>query len=79
MQIGICEKENLSLSITNQNDCMVKLSETFFFSDILKIDTVRAFHLADGFIVEVDIVLPRDMPLNQGTLPITNDDVIMSS
>ncbi len=34
-------------------------------ADIIKIDTVRAFHLADGFIVEVDIVLPRDMPLNQ--------------
>lgn len=30
---------------------------------ILKIDTVRAFHFGSRFLVEVDIVLPRDMNL----------------
>ena len=32
---------------------------------IIAVDTVRAFHLANGFLVELDIVLPLDMPLNQ--------------
>lgn len=30
---------------------------------IVSVDTVRAFHLANGFMVEVDIVLPFDMLL----------------
>lgn len=30
---------------------------------ILKIDTVRAFHFGTCFLVEVDIVLPKDMTL----------------
>jgi hypothetical protein len=30
---------------------------------IVSVDTVRAFHLANGFMVEVDIVLPYDMLL----------------
>jgi divalent metal cation (Fe/Co/Zn/Cd) transporter len=32
---------------------------------ILQIDTVRAFHLGLGFLVEVDIVLPETMNLKQ--------------
>ena len=31
---------------------------------ITKIDTVRAFHFGSRFLVEVDIVLPRDMTLD---------------
>ena len=30
---------------------------------VVSVDTVRAFHLANGFLVEVDIVLPFDMKL----------------
>jgi hypothetical protein len=33
---------------------------------IQKIDTVRAYHLSEGFILEVDIVLPEDMALRCG-------------
>jgi divalent metal cation (Fe/Co/Zn/Cd) transporter len=40
-------------------------SLTALSPDIIQIDTVRAFRLAEGFIVEVDIVLPREMPLQQ--------------
>jgi hypothetical protein len=32
---------------------------------VLAIDTVRAFHLSFGYLVEVDIVLPEDMLLKQ--------------
>eukprot|EP01089_Gocevia_fonbrunei_P016677 TRINITY_DN5233_c0_g1_i4.p1 TRINITY_DN5233_c0_g1~~TRINITY_DN5233_c0_g1_i4.p1 ORF type:complete len:510 (-),score=108.38 TRINITY_DN5233_c0_g1_i4:36-1565(-) len=32
---------------------------------IIAIDTVRAFHLAYKYLVEVDIVLPEDMPLKE--------------
>ena len=32
---------------------------------MLAIDTVRAFHLSFGFLVEVDIVLPEDMLLHE--------------
>ena len=31
--------------------------------DIAMIETVRAFHFGNHFLVEVDIVLPEDMPL----------------
>jgi len=34
-------------------------------SRILEIDTVRAFHFGLGFLVEVDIVLPETMSLNE--------------
>lgn len=33
--------------------------------DIEKIDTVRAYHFGEGFLVEVDIVLPESMQLKQ--------------
>jgi len=33
--------------------------------DIVAIDTVRAFHLAERYMVEVDLVLSPDMPLRQ--------------
>jgi hypothetical protein len=29
------------------------------------VDTVRAYHLANGYLVEVDIVLPHDMMLKE--------------
>ena len=32
---------------------------------VLAIDTVRAFHLSFGFLVEVDIVLPENMRLHE--------------
>jgi divalent metal cation (Fe/Co/Zn/Cd) transporter len=32
---------------------------------VLQIDTVRAFHLGFGFVVEVDVVLPEDMLLKE--------------
>jgi len=32
--------------------------------DIIAIDTVRAYHYGYNFLVELDIVLPRDMPLH---------------
>eukprot|EP01116_Phalansterium_solitarium_P024120 TRINITY_DN8737_c0_g1_i2.p1 TRINITY_DN8737_c0_g1~~TRINITY_DN8737_c0_g1_i2.p1 ORF type:complete len:422 (-),score=175.42 TRINITY_DN8737_c0_g1_i2:494-1666(-) len=32
---------------------------------ILKIDTVRAFHLGFGFLAEIDVVLPEQMPLKE--------------
>ncbi|VDM04189.1 unnamed protein product [Schistocephalus solidus] len=32
---------------------------------IERLDTVRAFHLGSNFMVEVDIVLPKDMDLHQ--------------
>jgi len=32
---------------------------------IVAIDTIRAYHLANGFFVEVDIVLPHDMSLRE--------------
>ena len=32
---------------------------------VLKVDTVRAYHFGTKFLVEVDIVLPEDMPLKQ--------------
>ena len=31
--------------------------------DIIAIDTVRAYHYGYNYLVELDIVLPRDMPL----------------
>lgn len=34
--------------------------------DIVLIDTVRAFHFGNNFLVEVDIVLPEDMSLKEG-------------
>eukprot|EP01087_Luapelamoeba_hula_P009697 TRINITY_DN2525_c0_g1_i1.p1 TRINITY_DN2525_c0_g1~~TRINITY_DN2525_c0_g1_i1.p1 ORF type:complete len:300 (+),score=51.31 TRINITY_DN2525_c0_g1_i1:431-1330(+) len=34
-------------------------------SAILEVDTVRAYHLAYNFLVEVDVVLPKDMPLDE--------------
>jgi len=33
--------------------------------EILKVDTVRAYHFGVNFLVEVDIVLPEDMPLKK--------------
>lgn len=33
--------------------------------DVKQIDTVRAFHFGNNFLVEVDIVLPEDMKLRQ--------------
>ena len=32
---------------------------------VLLIDTVRAFHFGNNFLVEVDIVLPEDMKLRE--------------
>ena len=32
---------------------------------VLKVDTVRAYHFGTRFLVEVDVVLPEDMPLRQ--------------
>ena len=32
---------------------------------ILLIDTVRGFHFGNGFLVEVDVVLPEDMSLRE--------------
>jgi divalent metal cation (Fe/Co/Zn/Cd) transporter len=32
---------------------------------ILRVDTVRAYHFGVRFVVEVDVVLPEDMPLKQ--------------
>ena len=32
-------------------------------SRILKVDTCRAYHSGNNFVVEIDIVLPPDMPL----------------
>ena len=32
---------------------------------VLAIDTVRAFHLSFGYLVEVDIVLPETMSLRE--------------
>jgi divalent metal cation (Fe/Co/Zn/Cd) transporter len=32
---------------------------------VLKVDTVRAYHLGLGLIVEVDVVLPENMPLKE--------------
>lgn len=34
-------------------------------SAIQHIDTVRAFHFGNNFLVEVDIILPEDMPLKE--------------
>ncbi|EGG23297.1 putative cation efflux pump [Cavenderia fasciculata] len=33
--------------------------------EVLKVDTCRAFHVGNNFFVEVDIVLPPDMPLQK--------------
>jgi len=33
--------------------------------NIVKVDTVRAYHFGVSYLVEVDIVLPEDMPLRQ--------------
>ena len=33
--------------------------------DIVAVDTVRAYHFGTRFLVEVDIVLPENMPLRQ--------------
>jgi divalent metal cation (Fe/Co/Zn/Cd) transporter len=33
--------------------------------DVLAIDTVRAYHYGYNYLVELDIVLPRDMPLHE--------------
>ncbi len=33
--------------------------------EVLLIDTVRAFHFGNNFLVEVDIVLAEDMPLRR--------------
>lgn len=32
--------------------------------DVIAIDTVRAYHYGYNYLVELDIVLPRDMPLH---------------
>ena len=34
-------------------------------ADVIAVDTVRAFHFGENYLVEVDIVLPENMPLKQ--------------
>lgn len=41
------------------------LSRLLISPAIIAIDTVRAFHLGPKYVVEVDIVLPENMPLRE--------------
>lgn len=61
-EIKRCHVENWR-KITQK---IINLSvDLFLFSRFPQVDTVRAFHFGCNFLVEVDIVLPSNMPLRE--------------
>ena len=66
---GITGKEQIDMLAGRaaSPEFLRKLTYLVFNHDeaIVKVDTVRAYHFGVNFLVEVDIVLPEDMPLKQ--------------